>query len=386
ATYGPPELVKLLLDAGAEVNARDARGATPLILSVTSEYQDSETVRLLLARGADPALKMETGETARDWAMKFGQPGVVDILAPGARPPLTAASFHNPRDERKAALSGLAIMEKTSSNFLVTGGCISCHAQNVTAVAAHAARVNGLPTNEAASRDRLKVLEALWGNRVDALLQRLDPPGGMDTIESSVFQFMAEGCPPADVTSAMVHNLAAQQRADGSWSFRGIARAPIADGDAPRTAMAVRAMQVYGPAGRKTEFAERTERARKWLLAVNPRYIDERNFQLLGLKWSGATGPVLQEAAHKLIAGQRADGGWAQSRYLASDAYATGQALYTLHEAAGLSASDPVYVRGVEFLLKTQFDDGSWHVQSRAVKFQPYFESGFPHGQDQWIS
>jgi hypothetical protein len=33
--------------------------------------------------------------------------------------------------------------------------------------------------------------------------------------------------------------------------------------------------------------------------------------------------------------------------------------------------------RGVEFLLKTQQADGSWHVKSRAVKFQPYFQSGF---------
>jgi hypothetical protein len=25
-------------------------------------------------------------------------------------------------------------------------------------------------------------------------------------------------------------------------------------------------------------------------------------------------------------------------------------------------------------------------VKSRALKVQPYFESGFPHGHDQWIS
>jgi hypothetical protein len=25
-------------------------------------------------------------------------------------------------------------------------------------------------------------------------------------------------------------------------------------------------------------------------------------------------------------------------------------------------------------------------VKSRAMKIQPYFESGFPHGHDQWIS
>jgi hypothetical protein len=30
--------------------------------------------------------------------------------------------------------------------------------------------------------------------------------------------------------------------------------------------------------------------------------------------------------------------------------------------------------------------DGSWHVKTRAFGFQPYFESGFPHGNDQWIS
>jgi hypothetical protein len=25
-------------------------------------------------------------------------------------------------------------------------------------------------------------------------------------------------------------------------------------------------------------------------------------------------------------------------------------------------------------------------VRSRSLKFQPYFESGFPYGHDQWIS
>ena len=38
------------------------------------------------------------------------------------------------------------------------------------------------------------------------------------------------------------------------------------------------------------------------------------------------------------------------------------------------------------FLTRTQQPDGSWYVKSRAMKIQPYFESGFPHGHDQWIS
>jgi hypothetical protein len=37
-------------------------------------------------------------------------------------------------------------------------------------------------------------------------------------------------------------------------------------------------------------------------------------------------------------------------------------------------------------LLKTQLEDGSWFVKSRSIPFQPFFESGFPHGHDQWIS
>jgi hypothetical protein len=30
--------------------------------------------------------------------------------------------------------------------------------------------------------------------------------------------------------------------------------------------------------------------------------------------------------------------------------------------------------------------DGSWHVRKRALPTQPYFESGFPNGVDQYIS
>ena len=44
------------------------------------------------------------------------------------------------------------------------------------------------------------------------------------------------------------------------------------------------------------------------------------------------------------------------------------------------------YRRGVDYLMRKQEADGSWHVRTRAFGFQPYFESGFPHGHDQWIS
>lgn len=113
--------------------------------------------------------------------------------------------------------------------------------------------------------------------------------------------------------------------------------------------------------------------------------MEEQNMQLLGLLWAGKQVKDLRKPLSRLIAFQRADGGWSQTPGLISDAYATGQVLFTLHEM-GVPVSDPSYRRGVAYLLRTQLDAGSWHVLSRAVKFQPYFETGFPHGQDQWIS
>jgi hypothetical protein len=107
--------------------------------------------------------------------------------------------------------------------------------------------------------------------------------------------------------------------------------------------------------------------------------------QLLGLKWANAGDRVREALTRELVAAQRTDGGWGQTPHLGSDAYATGQALYALGEM-GIAATDAAVQRGVEFLLRTQQPDGSWYVTSRAMKIQPYFESGFPHGHDQWIS
>jgi hypothetical protein len=121
---------------------------------------------------------------------------------------------------------------------------------------------------------------------------------------------------------------------------------------------------------------------------AQPKTTDERALQLLGLKWAGvnANHEVIRRAVRELLAEQRSDGGWAQLSSLASDAYATGQALVALNQSGALGVPDTVYKRGVQFLLNTQLGDGSWYVKSRSIPFQPYFESDFPHGHDQWIS
>jgi ankyrin repeat protein len=64
STYGPAELVKTLLDAGADVNAKDFRGMTPLMLAISTDRQDAALIKILLARGADVNAKSKAGETA----------------------------------------------------------------------------------------------------------------------------------------------------------------------------------------------------------------------------------------------------------------------------------------------------------------------------------
>jgi N-acyl-D-amino-acid deacylase len=93
----------------------------------------------------------------------------------------------------------------------------------------------------------------------------------------------------------------------------------------------------------------------------------------------------MQKAMQELLAVQRPDGGWSDLPTMESTAYATGKSLVAL-QIGGLAVSDAAYQRGIQFLLHTQQQDGSWYVKTRALGFQPWFDAGFPHGHDQWIS
>jgi len=66
----------------------------------------------------------------------------------------------------------------------------------------------------------------------------------------------------------------------------------------------------------------------------------------------------------KLLALQNADGGWSQTVEMPSDAYATGQTLYSL-SLAGVDRTRPEVQRANSFLVGTQRQDGSWPMTHR---------------------
>jgi hypothetical protein len=189
----------------------------------------------------------------------------------------------------------------------------------------------------------------------------------------------------------------AQQRTDGRWTTGIVARPPIEDGDIFRTALGIRALSLYGPPGRSADINERISRARRWLENARPTTAEDRNTQLLGVYWAGLgtqtqtptaalNAGARASLAKAILAKQRSDGGWSQTDHLSSDAYATGQSLFALAEAGGVKPEAPAFKKAVAYLLATQRADGSWYVKSRAPKFQPFFDGGFPYEHDQWIS
>jgi ankyrin repeat protein len=390
APRNDPETVKLLLNAHADPNAVDMRGLTPLMLAVTNEDQNIETVRMLLSKTADINHRDENGLTALDWARKWGSTPIVRLLkdagahaAPGgeASPAPHFAHF----EIREAVEKSAALLLESSPRFFEKTGCVGCHHHMLTGMLVAIARERGFRVDEKAAAEEIKMTVARrLSDREPTLVAR--NKGGYPMLDSLFLVSLAAQKYPADaLMDADVHSLMAAQREDGSW--QGVdRRPPLQYSPVSDTAYAVRAIQQYALPGRRKEIAQRIERARAWLIAVTPKQSEERVMQLLGLAWAQADKSTLQKRGEQLLAQQQPDGGWSQRAGFPSDAYATGQALYALHEAAVISASDPAYQRGVKYLLDTQFEDGSWHVISRAVKFQPYFESGFPHGPDQWIS
>ncbi len=408
------EAAELLIAQGANVNARDAlANFTPLHWAAGTESPRPQLVKLLLANGADP--NAAGGEpvgafglvpqTPRLIAEKRGRTAIVDALAAaGAKDPPPAEKIVTPQralpdqlddsmliasaEKALAALQTTAAQSRESFRRHVSKqDCASCHQQYLPMAAVGHARNRSVRFDQEAAREQIDALAKLTSPvfEHEYILQALFHPDPAHTFGYHLFGFAAEGAPPSARTDAEVHHLVTVQASDGRW-FNNVPRPPIAADDVSATALAIHAIQHYGWPGRKDEFAASVERARRWLWKVKAETNEEAVFQLLGLHWAGEPAEKLADLAQSLRQMQRKDGGWAQLPMLDSDAYATGEVLYTLAQTGKDAVSDPAWQRGLRFLLERQEDDGTWHVVRRTFPFQPTMDSGFPHHRDSWIS
>jgi Ankyrin repeats (3 copies)/Squalene-hopene cyclase C-terminal domain len=377
AGQGNYEAVEALVKAGADVNALDVRKANSLVFAVATDHANPRIVKLLLAKGA-------AREPALDWVRRYQDPAILPLFGLTVTKPAASESAEPPRRSvREAITKSLATAQGPATKFLGTGGCLSCHAQHLNGLAVAAAQPLGIRADYEMEAREAHTTAILRGSIEQQLFQVQDPAAGVDSQQFSLMQIAGSGVPPTLATDSLVHHIAAMQRKEGDWPNYGAVRPPLEDGGFSHTAKGIRALWLYAIPGRKAEFDDRVARAASWLEKAEPLTTEDRAMQILGITWARRQAPA--DHVRELLAKQRSDGGWGQTDNLPSDAYATGEALWALHEC-GVTASDAVYRRGVDYLLRTQQDNGTWHVVTRAFGFQPYFQSGIPYDHDQWIS
>lgn len=382
--------VNSLLDHGANVNAKDPDGNTLLMLVSACDEASPETVKRLIAGGADVNAKNPRGQTALDFARGRGKTAVADLLVEsGAKdsgtPTVQQLDFKPAGSVRDAIQRSIPLLQHTDVTFAQKSGCISCHNNTFTAMSVAGAREKRIPVNENIAQAQMKIYGTYVESWRDRVLQGVGIPGDSDTMSYLLVGMAAEHYPADAATDAIVRFLKNHQRPDGSWIIDAH-RPPIESSDIEVTVNSMRAMQLYAPPTQRADYDRAIRKAADWIVAAQPRNNEDRAFQLLGLAWAKSDQQKISAAAHLLSAQQRSDGGWAQIPSLPSDAYATGQALVALRESGAITLTDSTFTRGVQFLMSTQLADGSWYVKSRAMRIQPFFESGFPYGRDQFVS
>jgi hypothetical protein len=406
AMLGDANAVRLTLDHGADVNAVDPLGRTALLLAAASDTLTPEVIRLMIEHGGNVNAKStharsgDSGRSVLDIARLHGQTPVVDLLikAGGTGAGRSSPALKPMRDNSivNAIQRSLPLIQRSDAGFSAKSGCISCHNNGVAAMAVGSARKSGFHPDEAIAVQQVQANVTYLEHQRESMHQDffaaqagaetagdIFGPGSLGYI---LVGLDAERYKPDLNTDAVAIYLKARQLPDGHWPYGGgDERPPICLQYIGQTALAMRSLQLYAPKVDRAGYERSIQLAAQWLARVEPKNNEDRFWQLQGLAWAAKDQDAIQKAIRNVRALQRADGGWSDLPSMESDAYATGRALVALN-AAGVPVSDPAYKRGVRFLLDTQLEDGSWYVQTRAMGFQPYFEAGFPHGVDQFIS
>lgn len=105
------EIVSLLIQRGADVNAADDKKNTPLMFAAAD--CDRETLRLLIKAGAKVDAKNWAGLTALQSGIYSGNPGLEELIAAGAR--LDAATAKSYAEAYKSNPKALELIKKATA-------------------------------------------------------------------------------------------------------------------------------------------------------------------------------------------------------------------------------------------------------------------------------
>lgn len=297
------------------------------------------------------------------------------LAAPSVSAEVDSMELH--RRAFEGARKAVRLIDRTSSTFLKTRNCFTCHTQTFAALVLTDAARAGIEINE----DNLTA-------QVDRAYEIYDSLGGVrpDTVGHALLTLNIGERPPNDKTHAMLKYLLDYRNEDKHWKVAIEDREPAEASNFTTNYLAIRAANRYGTAELEKSIATRRKAVESWFARAEVKNTEDQVFRLFLAHELDVPSKQLVPFVRRLLAEQLADGGWSQNAEMKSDAYATGSVLVALNEVGGIPVTHEAWKRGVKCLLKTQKPDGSWHVASRVKPVQEYFESGFPHGKDQFIS
>lgn len=280
---------------------------------------------------------------------------------------LAATSAAADAEEGRAAVAkALAFLDGDGAKLEKGSSCINCHHVPLRFWALREAKQAGLPVDGAALQETLtsqvqRVVELQddyrdkqWGHSL-AMLFVL---GAAESEQLSLKEEEAE---------KLLSILVAEQSEDGSWHAAqqfGNQRRPQKDANEAQTMWSLLALARLEPrAGAQSA----REKGLKWLESTETgTTIDVRALRLITERRFGAAEKANQILAD-LLKAQHDDGGWGWQADDASDAWATGLALYALGRPDD-AASSGAMERARTFLARTQRDNGSWLVEGKLSK------------------
>ena len=391
---------KVLIDHGADVNAFDPLGRTPLMYAAESDRASLDVVKLLVEKGADVNAKDkheksgDAGLSILDIAKQQGQTPIVAYLEnAGARGTSRPSPELKPRKENtplRAIQDSLPLLQKSDVGFVRQAACVSCHNNSITQMAVAFARKKQIAVDDAISAQQVKAnafgLEKFRERFLQGFMLPTEDFFSPFILGYELVSLHGDNYPADLNTDVVAMYIKGRQSADGQWAYPlADTRPPLCLSHISQTALSMRSLQLYAPKIDKAGYEKAVQMAATWMAKEPATSTENLSWKVLGLAWADREQAAKRRAMDDLLAMQRPDGGWSDLPTMDSSVYQTGKALYALY-AAGLSTTTPVYQKGVAFLLRNQQEDGSWYVKTRALGFQPYLEAGFPHGYDQWMS
>jgi hypothetical protein len=266
---------------------------------------------------------------------------------------------------------GLAFLVKDALAWKAEHGCASCHHASLVISALGEAKGRGVAVDETFLAETTKWVAESGDGKTGVPR----PEGKPKALNTKAVYFAlglaADPHPDAVAQASMkrfVETIVQDQIDNGSWVAWPETRPPFfGDSDEAMTALAVLALLPAAASGDETAKAAR-DRGVAWLEATASDD-DPQSTALRLVLWQRLARPGSQcePLARKILERQNPDGGWSQAREMASDAWATGQALYALAHT-GLKSGNPTIDRAHAFLARTQREDGSWPMTSRPTK------------------